>query len=60
MGFGKNGGSRVCEEMVVNLEVRQRSCKTIRGEDIRKLGEEVGDALWGGEDLGTERGGWWR
>ena len=56
VGFGKNGGSRVCEEMVA----RRRSCKTIGGEDIRNLREEVGDALWGGEEVGMEKRGWWR
>ena len=40
--------------MVVNLVLRRRSCKTIGGEDIWKLGEEVGDTLWGGEEIGME------
>ena len=29
---------------------RQRGCKTIRGEDIRELCQEVGDALGGEEE----------
>ena len=55
VGFGKNRRSRVCEKMVKDQVVGQRNCKTIGGEDIRKLGEEVGDTLWGGEESGSER-----
>ena len=39
--FGKNRGSGVCEKMVANLVVRWRSCKTIKGENVRKFGEKV-------------------
>ena len=47
VGFGKNRGSGVCEKMVADLVVRWESCKTIRGEDVRKFEEKVGDTLWG-------------
>ena len=59
-GSRQKRGSRVSEEIVVNLVVRRQSCKTIGGEDIRKLREEVKDALWDEKEVGTERGGWWR
>ena len=55
-GLAKTGGSRVCDKMVA----RRRSCKTIRGEEIRKLREEVRDALRGREEVGMVRRGWWR
>ena len=44
-GFGKNGRSRVSEEMVANLVARLRSFKTIEGEDILDFREEARDAL---------------
>ena len=34
---------------------RQRSGKTIRGEDVGKFGEKVGDTFWGGEEISLER-----
>ena len=36
--------------MVADLEASWRSCKTNRGEDVRKLGEEVRDTLWGRDE----------
>ena len=36
--------------MVLNLVERQRDCKSIEGQDIRELEQEVGDALQSGEE----------
>ena len=53
--FGENRGSGVCEKMVGNLVARRRSCETIRGEDVGKFREKVGDTLRGREEISSER-----
>ena len=47
--LGKHRRTRVSQKMMTDLVARFRGREPIRGEDIRKLGEEVGDALRSGE-----------
>ena len=46
--------ARLHEEIMGDSVTRFRGCKTVRRYNIRKLGNEVGDALQSGEKVGFE------